>query len=165
MKDDSVEVTPLHCSEETLHNLEDNLLLFFTGYSRPASQILKEQDTRSRDRDAEMIENLHFVKKIGTESLKALESGNLHEFGRLMQEHWDYKKRRSNSMSNSAVDKWYEIGRQNGALGGKLVGAGGGGFLMFYTEDRMRLRQSMTDAGLKEVRFRFDFEGSKILVG
>jgi D-glycero-alpha-D-manno-heptose-7-phosphate kinase len=82
-----------------------------------------------------------------------------------MHEHWEHKKRRSGSMSNNSVDEWYELARKNGAIGGKLVGAGGGGFLMFYTEDRMRLRHIMTEAGLKEIRFRFDFEGSKVLVG
>jgi D-glycero-alpha-D-manno-heptose-7-phosphate kinase len=164
-QDDTVAVSPLRCSEEALHNLEDNLLLFFTGYSRPAAQILKEQDTRSREGDQEIIDNLHFVKKIGLASRQALEAGDLREFGRLLHEHWEYKKRRSGSISNSSVDKWYELARTNGAIGGKLVGAGGGGFLMFYTEDRMRLRHAMTVAGLKEVRFRFDFEGSKVLVG
>jgi galactokinase/mevalonate kinase-like predicted kinase len=98
-------------------------------------------------------------------SLKALEGGDLREFGRRMHEHWEHEKRRSGSMSNTSVDDWYALARQNGAIGGKLVGAGGGGFLMFYTEDRMRLRHVMTEAGLKEIRFRFDFEGSKVLVG
>lgn len=164
-KDDTVTIAPLHCSEETLHNLEDNLLLFFTGYSRPASAILKEQDTRSLSHDKEMTKNLHFVKEIGVQSLAAIESGDLREFGRMMHEHWLHKKKRSSAMSNNFVDEWYELGMRSGAIGGKLVGAGGGGFLMFYTEDRMRLRHAMTEVGLKEVRFRFDFEGSKVLVG
>jgi D-glycero-alpha-D-manno-heptose-7-phosphate kinase len=164
-RDDTVSVAPLRCSEETIHNLEDNLLLFFTGYSRRASSILKDQDTRSRQEDTDMTANLHFVKELGTQSLQALESGDLLEFGRLMHEHWQYKKRRSNGMSNGEVDHWYDLGLANGAVGGKLVGAGGGGFLMFYTEDRMRLRHAMTEAGLREVRFRFDYEGSKVLVG
>lgn len=164
-RDDSVSVVPLQCSEEALHNLEDNLLLFFTGYSRRASSILADQDRRSRDSEGEMIENLHYVKQIGAQSLAALETGNLREFGRLMHEHWQFKKRRTPTMSNTEVNDWYDLGLRNGAIGGKLVGAGGGGFLMFYTEDRMRLRHAMTEAGLKEVRFRFDFEGSKILVG
>jgi D-glycero-alpha-D-manno-heptose-7-phosphate kinase len=164
-KDDGVSVVPLECSEETLHNLEDNLLLFFTGYSRPASAILKEQDSRSRERDKDMTANLHFVKGIGLQSLAALSSGDLREFGRLMHEHWHYKKKRAATMSNDHVDQWYDIGMKNGAIGGKLVGAGGGGFLMFYTEERMRLRHAMTEIGLTEVRFRFDFEGSKVLVG
>jgi D-glycero-alpha-D-manno-heptose-7-phosphate kinase len=164
-RDDTVTVRPLRCSEETVHNLEDNLLLFFTGYSRRASSILEQQDTASRKEDADMTANLHFVKDIGAQSLNALESGNLLEFGRLMHEHWQYKKRRATAMTNGEVDRWYDIGLANGAVGGKLVGAGGGGFLMFYTEDRMKLRHAMTEAGLREVRFRFDYEGSKVLVG
>ncbi len=163
--DDSVDVEPLRLSEETIHNLEDNLLLFFTGYSRRASSILEEQDRKSRSHDASMLENLHFVKELGLRSLNSLEQGNLVEFGRLMHEHWEFKKHRSSGMSNADVNEWYELGLRNGAIGGKLVGAGGGGFLMFYTEDRMRLRHAMTLAGLQEVRFRFDFEGSKIVVG
>jgi D-glycero-alpha-D-manno-heptose-7-phosphate kinase len=164
-RDDSVIVTPLRCSDETVHNLEDNLMLFFTGYSRRASLILEDQDRRSRARDKELTENLHFVKQIGVASLAALEGGSLIEFGRLMHEHWQFKKRRAPAMSNNNVDEWYNIGLKNGAIGGKLVGAGGGGFLMFYAEDRMHLRHTMTELGLREIRFRFDFEGSKILVG
>jgi D-glycero-alpha-D-manno-heptose-7-phosphate kinase len=81
-----------------------------------------------------------------------------------MHEQWEHKKRRSGGMSNSSIDEWYELGLKSGALGGKLVGAGGGGFLLFYAEDRTRLRTAMTKAGLEEVRFRFDFEGTKVLV-
>ena len=164
-KHGEVKVDPLVCSEETLHNLEDNLLLFFTGYSRPASAILKEQDTKSRSRDKDMVDNLHYIKEIGLKSRACLERGSLRELGELMHEHWLHKKKRAKTMSNTAVDEWYELGRRNGAVGGKLVGAGGGGFLMFYAEDRMRLRHAMTEAGLKETRFRFDFEGSKVIVG
>lgn len=164
-KDDSVSVHPVHCSEKMIHDLEDGLLLFFTGYSRRASSILSDQDRRSRENDSEIIKNLDFVKDIGLKSLAAIEAGNLREFGRLMHEHWEHKKRRSSATSNSQVDEWYDIGMKNGALGGKLVGAGGGGFLMFCTEDRMRLRAAMTELGLKEVRFRFDYEGAKVLVG
>ncbi len=161
-KDDAVKVTPLRCDSETLHNLEDNLLMFFTGYSRRASSILQVQDSASRDKDKDMIDNLHYVKQLGLKSLKALESGDLTDFGRLMHEHWLHKKKRAPNMSNPEVDGWYECAMRNGALGGKLVGAGGGGFLMFYTEDRMRLRHAMAELGLNEVRFRFDFEGAKV---
>jgi D-glycero-alpha-D-manno-heptose-7-phosphate kinase len=160
--DDSVKVTPLQCDRETLDNLEDNLLMFFTGYSRRASSILQVQDSASRDKDKEMIENLHYVKQLGLESLKLLESGNLADFGRLMHEHWLHKKKRAPNMSNAEVDGYYDCAMRNGALGGKLVGAGGGGFLMFYSEDRMRLRHAMSELGLHEVRFRFDFEGAKV---
>jgi D-glycero-alpha-D-manno-heptose-7-phosphate kinase len=110
-----------------------------------------------------MIDNLHFVKEIGVKSCEALESGNLHEFARLMNVHWQHKKQRSGNMSNNHIDDWYTIALANGALGGKLIGAGGGGFLMFFAEDKARLRHAMTEAGLREVRFRFDFEGTKIV--
>jgi D-glycero-alpha-D-manno-heptose-7-phosphate kinase len=158
-----VEAWPLKNSEDTLYNLEDNLLLFFTGYSRSASSILKEQDQKSKAADPSMIENLHFVKELGLQSQRALEAGDLHEFARLMDVHWQRKKQRSGSMSNPKINEWYDLARASGALGGKLIGAGGGGFLMFYTDDKTRLRHAMRQAGLKEVRFKFDFEGTKLL--
>jgi D-glycero-alpha-D-manno-heptose-7-phosphate kinase len=164
LSDGKVEAWPLKISNETRDNLEDNLLLFFTGYSRSASAILKEQDQKSKQADAAMIENLHFVKELGQQSQRALESGNLSEFARLMDVHWQRKKQRSGGMSNSKINDWYELAMASGALGGKLIGAGGGGFLMFYAEDKARLRHAMRQAGLKEVRFRFDFEGTKLLI-
>ena len=111
-----------------------------------------------------MLNNLHYVKELGYRSKEALESGNTQHFGELMHEHWEHKKRRSGGMSNSQIDQWYQLALQNGAIGGKLVGAGGGGFLMFLAEDRKKLRQVMNQAGLEEVRFRFDFEGTKIIL-
>jgi D-glycero-alpha-D-manno-heptose-7-phosphate kinase len=163
--DDSVEAAPLQISMDTMFDLEDNLLLFFTGFSRSAGVILKDQDARTQKSDPEMVQNLHYVKELGLRSQKALESGQTAEFGEIMNEHWQHKKRRSSGMSNSQIDEWYELGRKNGAIGGKLVGAGGGGFIMFYAENRKLLRQAMTYAGLEEVRFRFDFEGTKVLIG
>lgn len=161
--DGRVDVQPLKLSAETLHNLEDNLALYFTGYTRSASGILKDQDSRSRQNDQAMIDNLHFVKKLGYESKEALETGDLRRFAELMHVHWEHKKVRSQGMSNARIDEYYELARANGALGGKLIGAGGGGFLMFYTEDKTRLRHVMTKAGLREVRFRFDFEGNRVM--
>jgi D-glycero-alpha-D-manno-heptose-7-phosphate kinase len=158
-----VEAWPLKVSDETRDNLEDNLLLFFTGYSRSASAILKEQDVKSKSDDKAMIENLHFVKDLGQQSQAALEGGNLAEFARLMDVHWQRKKQRSGGMSNPKINEWYDIALANGALGGKLIGAGGGGFLMFYAADKARLRHAMRENGLKEVRFRFDFEGTKLV--
>ena len=162
-KDGSVTAAPLGISEETLFNLEDNLLLFFTGYSRSASSILKEQDDKSRQADGDMTKNLHFIKDLGFNSKQALEEGDVEEFGRLMNVHWEHKKQRSSGMSNGSIDKWYECAMASGALGGKLIGAGGGGFLMFYAGDKTRLRHAMREQGLKEVRFRFDFEGTRII--
>lgn len=161
--DGQVEAQPLLISDETLYDMEDNLLLFFTGYSRHASSILKVQNDRSKQNDRDMLENLHFVKDMGLRSREALESGNLREFSALMNVHWNYKKQRAGTMSNDQIDAWYRLALDNGALGGKLIGAGGGGFLMFYAEEKARLRQAMTRAGLQEVRFRFDFEGTKVV--
>jgi len=163
-KNDKVEATPLVVSMDTLFDLEDNLLLFFTGFARSTSNILRDQNTRTKQGDDEMLKNLHYVKELGLRSKKALEAGNATLFGELMHEHWEHKKRRSSGMSNPRIDEWYELGRKSGAVGGKLVGAGGGGFLMFYAADRNKLRHAMSKAGLEEVRFRFDFEGTKIVL-
>ena len=163
--DEEVEAVPLRASMDTLFDLEDNLLLFFTGYARSAGSILKDQVARTKRVDRDMLDNLHYVKEMGLQSQKLLEAGKTTDFGALMHEHWEHKKRRSEGMSNPQIDEWYELGRSNGALGGKLVGAGGGGFLMFYAEDSRRLRQAMARTGLEEVRFRFDFEGTKVLFG
>jgi len=160
----SVEASPLKIDPETQYNLEDNLLLFFTGYSRAASTILKEQDTRSRQSDQEMTDNLHFVKELGYQTKESLETGDLPRFGQIMNTHWERKKQRSGQMSNPDIDRWYRLAMENGALGGKLIGAGGGGFLMFYAADKTRLRRVLTREGLREVRFRFDFEGTKVVI-
>lgn len=163
-KDNSVVAKPLAVSMDTLFDLEDNLLLFFTGFSRSASSILKDQKTRTQANDEDMLKNLHYVKELGYRSKLALEDGTPAQFGELMHEHWEHKKRRSGGMSNPQIDEWYDLGRKNGAVGGKLVGAGGGGFLMFYAAERNKLRRAMTRAGLEEVRFRFDFEGTKVVL-
>lgn len=162
-QDGTVDVQPLRLQPETLHNLEDNLVLFFTGFTRSASVILQDQDSRSQQRDSAMLENLHIVKQIGCESKSALENGNLRLFAELMHRHWEHKKSRFTAISNSRIDEYYDLARGNGALGGKLIGAGGGGFLMFYTEDKTRLRRAMCKAGLQEVRWRFDFQGTTVL--
>jgi len=162
-RDGTVSYRPCKISDDTLYDLEDNLLLFFTGYSRSASAILKDQNDKSKQHDQAMLDNLHFTKELGYRSLEALESGRLEEFARLMDVHWQRKKARTAGMSNAHINEWYDHAMANGALGGKLIGAGGGGFLMFYAGDKARLRQAMREKGLKEVRFRFDFEGTKIV--
>jgi len=163
-KDHQVTVQPLRVSRKTVFDLEDNLLLFFTGFNRAAGGILRDQDVRSQAREPDMLRNLDYVKALAYRSKEALETGNLARFGELMHEHWEHKKRRSDGISNPEIDKWYSQAMRNGAIGGKLVGAGGGGFLMFYAADRSRLRQTMAEAGLEEVRFRFDFEGTKVVL-
>ena len=162
-KDHNVITKPLDIDVETMLELEDNLLLFFTGYARSASGILKDQKEKSLSNDADMLKNLHFVKKLGLQSKAALEQGDTQLFGELMHEHWENKKSRSNGMSNPKIDEWYNMALRNGASGGKLVGAGGGGFLMFMAHDRKKLRKVMKDQGLEEIRFKFDFEGTKVL--
>jgi len=162
--DDTVDVSPLHISNATLSDLEENLLLFFTGYSRAATDILNDQNQRTAQSDGEMLENLHFTKEIGLQIMEALEAGETERFGALMHEHWLNKQRRSSNMSNNAINRWYNVGRDSGAVGGKMVGAGGGGFLLFYTHNRTQLRKAMKLEGLPEVPFRFDHDGSMTIV-
>lgn len=162
-KDGQVHAAPVAMSQTTLHELEDHLLLFFTGFSRSASAILKDQDTRTKAADNSMIDGMHYVKELGYRSKQALEANQPAVFGEIMHEHWENKRKRSSGMSNPKIDEWYELGRKAGAIGGKLVGAGGGGFLMFYAPEPMRVRQAMLEAGLEEVRFRFDFDGTRVV--
>jgi D-glycero-alpha-D-manno-heptose-7-phosphate kinase len=163
--DDSVRVYPLHISERSVHELRDSLMLFFVGATRSASTLLVDQRERSDREDPGMIDSLHFAKQIGIETMKSLEAGDIFRFGPLMHEHWLRKRGRSAGMSTERVDHLYETGlRDGGALGGKLVGAGGAGFLLFQTEDRRRLRKQMISAGSTEMDFSFDFDGSVVLV-
>jgi D-glycero-alpha-D-manno-heptose-7-phosphate kinase len=161
LPDGQVDVAPLTIPSEALANLEDNLLLFFTGTARSASEILRDQDAKSKDNAAEMLANLHFTKQLGVESRDALVKGDLRKFADLMAVHWEHKKKRSPGMSNGPID---ELARKNGALGGKIVGAGGGGFLLLYTEQKTRVREAMRGAGLREVRLGFDFGGTSVVV-
>jgi D-glycero-alpha-D-manno-heptose-7-phosphate kinase len=163
LPEERVEVEPLRLRPETLADLEDNLVLFFTGFTRSASEILREQDRRTREQDGEMLANLHFVKELGYRTRQAIQAGDLRGFAELMDVHWQHKKKRSGAMTNPAIDAYYELARAHGALGGKLIGAGGGGFLMFYAEDKTRLRAALRQAGLREVRFRFDFQGTRVV--
>ena len=162
-KDGYVWVDPLNISQETLYNLEDNLILFFTGFSRSAGSILKEQDDKSKSKDSDMIKNLDFVKDLGYQSKEAFERGDLDTFADIMNVHWEHKKKRSGGMSNPQIDEWYDYALKNGAMGGKMIGAGGGGFLLFYSKDKSRLREAMKNTGMTEVRFRFEKEGAKVI--
>lgn len=163
-KDGRTEVNPLAIPLATLHDLESHLLLFFTGYSRSANAVLSEHKKKLVEDDAAMIANLDQVKELGYRIRTALETGNPAEFGRIMDEHWQIKLKRGGGISNPRINELYQIGRDHGAIGGKLVGAGGGGFLMFYAEDPGRLRAAMTEQGLEEVRFQFDYDGSRVTV-
>ncbi|MBO0729452.1 MAG: galactokinase [Acidimicrobiaceae bacterium] len=159
-----VQVSPLSVSNDTLHDLDEHLLMFFTGYAREADQVLEEQRSRSDKDDTDMLGALDFIKALGMQSKDALEAGDVASFGALMNEHWQHKKRRSGSMSNPKIDRCYDAAMEAGALGGKLVGAGAGGFLLFYAKDTDSLRQAMAEEGLSEVRFHFDHDGSTVLV-
>ena len=163
-EDDTVAASPLNIPIDAMFELEDRLMLFFTGFTRQAGELLEDQNSRSQKNDAEMLANLHYVKDLGLRSHKALIDGDVFAFGRLMHEHWENKKKRTKGMTNERIDQCYEVAMNNGAVGGKLVGAGGGGFLMFLADDKTRLRQAMHTAGLEELRFRFDFEGTKVVL-
>ena len=162
--DGQVIVSSLNISNENLFFLEENLLMFFTGVTRKASSILKDQDNRSKNHDDDMIDRLNDVKKRGIMSKEALEKGDFEKFGNLMHEHWQEKQNRSRGMSNDKINNWYNLGKENGAIGGKLIGAGGGGFLMFLARDKNKLRSVMVKEGLIEVDFKFDFQGTKVLI-
>jgi D-glycero-alpha-D-manno-heptose-7-phosphate kinase len=165
-KDGEVIVEPLKISNEGLDRLEGNILLFHTGIERSASEILAEQDTKSQKDDPDMVENLHRIKEIGLETRRVLEKGDIDALGELLHVHWETKRKRSNNITSPFIDECYETARKSGALGGKIMGAGGGGFFMFYcnNSDKARMSQAMKKMGLKLMKFRFDFEGAKILV-
>ena len=161
--DGKVDAYPAKISEDTRSRLEDNLAIFYTGYSRSAYDMLADQNKRANASDSAMLENLHNIKALGHRVKDALEKGETQQFGELLNEHWQHKRKRSEGMSNTRIDELYSIAMQNGAIGGKLIGAGGGGFLMFYTEEKNKLRNAMQKTGTKEMRFRFDFTGTTLL--
>lgn len=161
--DGKVDAYPAKISEDTRSRLEDNLAIFYTGYSRSAYDMLADQNKRTNASDSAMLENLHNIKALGHRVKDALEKGKTQQFGELLNEHWQHKRKRSEGMSNTRIDELYSIAMQNGAIGGKLIGAGGGGFLMFYTEEKNKLRNAMQKTGTKEMRFRFDFTGTTLL--
>jgi D-glycero-alpha-D-manno-heptose-7-phosphate kinase len=157
-------VDRLRLDVDLVENLERNILLFFTNEMRDATTILKKQDDSTRAKDRVAVNSLREIKDIGLEITAAISKGNLRRFGELMDLHWQSKKRLNAGASNSEIDAWYDLAKRNGAIGGKISGAGGGGFLMLYCEeDKVRLREAMRGAGLRELKFRFEFEGSKVV--
>jgi len=164
-KDGSVRVSALRINEAALTELRDSLMLFFVGQTRSASTLLMDQQKRSEQQDKAMLDGLHFVKELGREIQSVLETGAVHEFGALMHEHWIHKRCRTTGMSNDGIDQLYELARvRGGSTGGKLVGAGGSGFLLLQTQDRKRLRTAMADSGVREMEFDFDFDGSSVMM-
>jgi D-glycero-alpha-D-manno-heptose-7-phosphate kinase len=163
--DGTVEVSPLALSNHSLEELRNSMVLFFTGIHRESFDILSQQQRDTDAGDTGVIDSLHETKRIGLEIRDALLDDDLDRYGSLLDEHWRNKKKRSGNMSNAAIDRWYSMGREAGALGGKILGAGGGGFIMFYcpAQHRQDLRRSLGEAGLREVNFQFDHEGAKVL--
>lgn len=161
-----VAVSSLQIGTHAVEELRNSMLLYYTGIERESFDILAQQETDTRHGKAQVIDSLHQVKRLGLEIREALEAGELRRFGSLLDEHWQLKKKRSSMMSNSAIDRWYNAGRQAGALGGKIMGAGGGGFLLFFcpAERRQSLRECMAAEGLREMHFQFDMEGVKVLM-
>ena len=163
-KDGKVLVSHANVSNGTLEDLKSNLLIFFTGVKRINKKILGEQNRSTIQNEKKVLESLHYIKESGYKILEIVESGNITELGKMFDEHWQYKKKLAKGITNSEFDKIYDTAMKNGALGGKISGAGGGGFFLFYCEEgKHKLRSAMADMGLKEMRFDFDFEGTKIL--
>jgi D-glycero-alpha-D-manno-heptose-7-phosphate kinase len=163
-RDGKVQVTRLGVDVEVLEALEHNILMFYTHDMRDATAILHRQDSATKQNDRVVVSSLREIKDIGIETCAAVLNGNLRRFGELMDIHWKAKKRLAEGISNPQIDAWYELAKQNGAIGGKISGAGGGGFLTLYCEgDASRLRDTMRKAGLRQLNFRFDFEGSKVI--
>lgn len=164
-KEGKVHVHLANVSTSTLDDLQNNMLLFYTGLSRESMTILSEQSIATEKKDQKVVDNLSYIKDLGYRILEAIEVGNLTDFGLLMHEHWEHKKKLSNKITNPEFNRIYELARDNGALGGKITGAGGGGFFVFYTENgNSKLRKALTEVGLREMRYRFDFEGTKVLI-
>lgn len=164
-RDGKVSVRPAKVDSLVLDELNRNTLLFYTGQTRTSESILRDQDQSVRSNEKEVTDSLHRIKEIGYEIIEALESGNIDQFGHLTHLHWETKKKLSNKIANVRHHEIYEIARENGALGGKITGAGGGGFFVFYVpKGHKQLRSALHAEGLREMRYRFDLEGSKVLV-
>ncbi len=164
--DGRVKVSPLDLSVTTAEEFRNSVLLFYTGITRRSSDILEAQRQSTRQEDPTVVDSLHRTKELGYQVKAALEQGDLERFGLLLDTHWQNKKRRSGKISDPQIDRWYEMARENGALGGKLMGAGGGGFFMFYCPNhhKARVREALSAAGLREMTYDFDYEGAKVLV-
>lgn len=163
-KTGNVSVNRSKISPKTLKKMEENMLIFYTGVTRDSKEILKYQNLSLLHHSKPVTETMHKIKQIGKSIEQALEKGEIDEFGKLMHIHWLEKKKLSSSVSTNEIDRLYELGLLAGALGGKVMGAGGGGFLLFYCpKDKSRLKAAMTKEGLNELKFKFEFEGVKLI--
>ena len=164
-KDGSVKVRKANVSPENADELNHNMLAFYTGLTRSADMILGEQTKAVTENQKDVVESMHYIKELGYEILEAIESGEIDEVGKKFHAHWQHKKRISTKMSNPEFDKIYAKAIENGALGGKISGAGGGGFFVFYVPgNQKKFRETMKELGLREMRYRFEFEGSKVVM-
>ena len=164
-KDGSVDVERLPLREEVLDDLESNLIIYYSGVERSASAVLKEQaKTIVENKDA-AVQRMHRIKELGFETKRILLSGEIDKYGEMLHEHWTNKRKMAANMADSTIDEHYDAARKAGAIGGKLMGAGGGGFFMFYARatERRRLHEAMSARGLRPMRFRFDFDGARIV--
>ena len=158
-KKNKVKINPLKISKKSIDKLEDNLCLFFTKFSRNADNILKKQNIETKKKNHEIISNLNFNKELAYKSKFYLEKGELENFANILNDQWNCKIQRSPETINERIKHLYNLGLKNGAIGGKLVGAGGGGFLLFYASDKEKLIDAMDKEEIYEMRFKFDFNG------
>lgn len=164
-KDGKVEVRKANVSLDVADELNQNMLMFFTGQTRSADTILVEQSKSVSTDKRDVVESMHYIKELGYGILEAVEAGNLDDVGKKFHEHWQHKKKISTQMTKPEFDKIYDFALAHGALGGKISGAGGGGFFTFYVPQKHRaFREAMKEQGLREMRYRFEYEGSKVLV-
>ncbi|MDO8572003.1 MAG: galactokinase [bacterium] len=160
-----VQIRHIHLSQQDSEDFRKNLLMFYTHTTRDADTILHDQSSAVKNGDAAVTDNLHHIKEIGYKTLEALERRNFDIVGELFDEHWKCKKALSQKISNQSFDTIYSIAKENGALGGKISGAGGGGFFVFYVpKDHERFRTVMKEVGLREMWYHFDQEGTKSML-
>jgi len=163
--DGTVESERVPIRPEVLDELESNLLIFYSGVEREAASVLSEQGKTIQKNQDGAVERMHRIKQLGKETLRILTNGNIDAYGELLHEHWTNKRKLASNMADSAIDEHYDAARKAGAIGGKLMGAGGGGFFMLYVRpaDKRRVIEAMSARGLRQLRFRFDVDGARIV--
>ena len=163
--DGAVHVEPVPAKDEVLDELEQNLVILYSGIERAARVVLSEQGDRLRAEHPATVESMHRIKNIGHEVTRLLVSGDVDSYGELLHDHWMRKRGLASKMTDDVIDEHYAEARKAGAIGGKLMGAGGGGFFMFYVRpaDRRRFVETMVGRGLRPLKFRFDVDGARIV--